>query len=484
MLKPPAIDGLVARLGRWSAGRGPLYVLLAARLRELIDDGELPPDTPLPPDRAFATALAVGRGTVVAAYDVLCQEGKIVRRQGSGTRVASAVLPRDRTRAGDTANPLFLHLLERPDHVVQLTCATPTTVPPEVTSAYTRALSLIRSDGLGYHPAGHPALRGALAERYTRRGLPTEPDQILVTTGAQQALSLVTRLLVRPGDKVVVEAPTYPGALEVFREAAAIPRPVSSVDGLDWPALVDVLGRERPALGYLIPTHHNPTGTVLPTPARRRVAEVAAVHGVPLVDDEALVDLGFDGAEPAPLAVFAPDNAVLTVGSLSKIVWGGLRVGWVRASAALVARLARLKAVHDLGSDVASQLAAVDLLADLDAIRARRAGELRRRHDRLRAELGARLPDWRFRPAAGGQTLWVRLPHGDAVSFAQLALRHGIALLPGGSLDVSGGSAACLRIPFLAPPDELGKAVRQLAGAWRDYSPSADPPTTLAPLAI
>src|SRR5687767_11375473 len=117
------LDDLVDLLGRWASGRGPLYLLLTARLRALIDDGVLPPDEPLPPDRVLARRLAVGRGTVVAAYDLLQQEGRVVRRQGSGTRVAALDLPATRTADGVPANPLLLHILHPPDGVQLLTCA-------------------------------------------------------------------------------------------------------------------------------------------------------------------------------------------------------------------------------------------------------------------------------------------------------------------------------------------------------------------------
>jgi DNA-binding transcriptional MocR family regulator len=459
-------DDLVVRLGRWSAGRGPLYVLLASRIRQLVDDGELLPGAPLPPDRALAAALAVGRTTVVAAYDLLTQEGKIVRRQGSGTRVAPVLRP-DPGRPVDATNPLFMHLLETPDHVIQLACAAPTSMPSSVVEAYTKALGISVTNDLGYYPAGHPALRAAIADRYAKRGVPTEPNQVLVTTGAQQALSLLGKHLVGPGDKVVVETPTYPGALEVFRESAAIFRPIPSGD---VEALVRVMRADRPTAAYLIPTHHNPTGTVMPTLARRRAAEEAAATGVQLIEDEVLADLGFNGEMPTPLAAYGP---VLTVGSLSKVIWGGLRVGWVRGPAPLIMQLARLKAVHDLGSNLLSQLAAAELVANLDTLREQRIADLRAQHDRLCAELTEHLPDWRFTPAAGGQSLWIGLPHGDAISFGQLALRYGVAVLPGGSLDVTGKSKDHLRIPFLASTEMVSVAVRQLAAAWREYVTTA-----------
>jgi DNA-binding transcriptional MocR family regulator len=472
-------DDLITRLGRWSAGHGPLYVLLATRIRQLIDDGALPPGTQLPPDRTLAAGLAVGRTTVVAAYDLLTQDGKIVRRQGSGTRVAAAVLRSDPARPVDSANPLFMHLLEPLDHVLQLTCAAPKVVPPEAQEAYRKALETSFSGDIGYRPAGHPLLREVIADRFSRRGVPTSPDEILVTTGAQQALALLAKLLVGPGDKVVIEAPTYPGALEVFRDSAAVLRPVPVGD---VEALVRTMRAESPAAVYLIPSHQNPTGTVLPALARRRIAGQALSLGIKVIEDEVMAELGFDGEPaPLPLAAYAP---VLTVGSLSKVVWGGLRVGWIRGSRALIMQLARIKAVHDLGSNILAQLAAAHLVSDLDALRAKRVAELRESHDRLCEDLSSLLPEWRFSPALGGQTLWVELPRGDATSFAQLALRHDVALLPGVSLDASGESKRHLRIPFLEPAGTLTMAVRRLADAWRDYVPGASSATALTSLVI
>ncbi|YCK40684.1 PLP-dependent aminotransferase family protein [Actinomadura sp. ATCC 39365] len=407
-------DDLVHLLGRWASGRGPLYLLLAARLRALVDDGVLPPGERLPPDRVLAGRLAVGRGTVVAAYELLQQEGRVTRRQGSGTRVAPGDPPATRTADGVAANPLMLNLLHNPDGVRLLTCAAPDDPPPALFEAYQEAgARLAGLRDLGYHPAGDPALREALAGYYGARGLPTTADQIMVTTGAQQALTLLAGLLVAPGDTVLTESPTYPGALEVFRHAAAVVKPVDlSGDLGDDQARRAV--RERPALVYSVPTARNPDGAVMDDAGRRRLAALAAGHDVPLVDDEVCAELCFSGGTPAPVAAFGGGERVVTVGSLSKLVWGGLRVGWIRAAAPLVSRLSRLRAVHDLGGEVFSQLAAVALLRRLDEVREARVRALRRRHDHLCAELRARLPSWTFEPAQGGQTVWVRLPRGAA----------------------------------------------------------------------
>ncbi|MFD1152700.1 aminotransferase-like domain-containing protein, partial [Saccharothrix hoggarensis] len=359
----------------------------------------------------------------------------------------------------ETANPMFVNLLEPPDGVLQFACAGPMSPPPQLAEAYRRAADRLTGKDMGYHPSGHPALRRALADHYTALGVPTTDDQVLVTTGAQQALALLTRALVRPGDEVLVEAPTYPGALDLFHEAAAVIRAA--------PDLADALGRRKPALVYAMPTFHNPTGASMSPLQRRRLVRAAAA--VPLVFDEVLSDLDLAGGPPQP-----PTAEAITVASLSKVVWGGLRVGWVRAEAPLIARLARFKAVHDLGSAVLEQLAAVELLADFATVRSHRVAALRDRHDVLRARLRHHLPTWRFTPAEGGQTLWVRLPgDADAAGYAQVALRHGVAVLPGASLDPTGRSADRLRLPFTDDPAAITAAVTRLSAAWQDFTATA-----------
>jgi DNA-binding transcriptional MocR family regulator len=465
------------RLGRWSSGRGPLPVLLSARLRRLIDEGELPPGEPLPPDRALASALAVGRSTVVAAYEELRREGRIVRRQGSGTHVAGAGTGVAAAALRPTTGaPVFLHLLEPRDGVIPLACAAPGAPPPELVAAYAAMLPRLAaiSGDIGYYPAGHPVLRQAIADRYAARGIATGPERILVTGGAQQALSLLARALLVPGDRVLAEAPTYPGALEAFRgeTAVAVGLPV----GLT--GLRAAIREHRPALAYVIPTFHNPTGFALPLLPRRALAETAASAGVPIIDDEVLSELGFPG-EPAlpPLAAYA--GGVISVGSLSKVAWGGLRVGWVRGPEPLIARLTRLQVVNELGGNIPGQLAAAELLPRLRPLIARQAAAREAGHDHLRAELARRLPEWEAPPVRGGQTLWVRLPRGDGSSFAQEALRHQVAVLPGAGFDATGQSEDRLRIHFLAEPGALTEAVRRLALAWRAYRP---PPRPAAPV--
>ncbi|MFL1430818.1 MULTISPECIES: PLP-dependent aminotransferase family protein [unclassified Nocardiopsis] len=471
-------------LGRWATGPDPLYLLLAARIRSLVEEGALAPGAGLPAERSLAVRLSVGRGTVVRAYDLLRDEGALVRRQGSGTAVAPAAAPEPGAGEAAQYGMAFLGMFEPPPESLMLTCAAPDAPPPALRAAYREAAARLAgfSDDIGYHPAGLPELRAALADRFTARGLATSPDDVLITNGAQQALDLLVRCRVLPGDTVVAERPTYPGALALFGEAGAAVRTVDvGPAGTDVPALLAAMA-DGPALTYLVPSFHNPTGAVMDPLHRRRVAAAAGEHGLLVIDDETMADLGFEGPVPPPLASYPGGERIVTVGSLSKLAWGGLRVGWIRARPPVLDRLRRAKALSDMGGDVASQLAAAVLLRDPEALVRDRRAELRTRHDRLAAELDRRLPDWRYTPAAGGQTLWVRLPHGDAASFAQVALRHRVALLPGEALCAGGGGRAWLRLPFLASEETLAEAVRRIAAAWEHYGAAGGPRT--APLRV
>lgn len=477
---------IVDRLGRWSSGRGRLSALLAGRMRELIDDGELRPGEPLPTDRALASALAVGRSTVVAAYETLRGDGRIVRRQGSGTHVAGEPEPERAIDlpSPDTSAPIFLQHIEPRQGIIPMASAAPTRPPAELLEAHRGAAAWLHSAApeeidFGYYPAGHPRLRVAVADYYRRLGVPTDPEQILITNGSQQGISLLTRLLITPGDRVLVEAPTYPGALEVFRSGGA--ELVSLPIGM--PDFADAVAERSPAFGYIVATHHNPTGRVLGALAGERLARAADRSETWLIDDRSLGDLVFPGSRtPPPLARHG--ERVITLGSLSKVVWGGLRTGWVRAPRPLINRLARVRAVHDIGGSVLTQLVAAELVDDLERLRAGTGERLKIAHDHLCRELTDRLPDWEFRPADGGQTLWVRLPYGDGDSFAQEAGRHGVAVLPGSGLDASGGGVPYLRLHYQLTPELITEAVSRLAEAWDRYRPPAEPLVDRPKLAV
>ncbi len=459
---------LATIIGRWSAGQGPLYHRLAVALRRLIEQGQLRPEALLPPERTLARTLAVSRNTVAAAYELLRGEGLIDRRQGSGTTVAG----RRYSPSGDyKANAMFLSLLEGSTATIDLTTAVNDAAPlvrdllADPATWEGDALA-----GSGYQPAGLPALREAVAAHLTSRGLPTAADQVLITTGAQQALSLLARVLLRQGDLVVTEEFTFPGALDAIETVGASVATIPLTEqGADLDALERVLCVQRPRLVYLQPSFHNPVGTLMPPDARRRLADLAATHNVPVVDDAVVGDLGHGSPAPPPVAFYRPDAPVVLVGSLSKLFWGGLRIGWLRASTPIVAFLARAKAVEDLGSGALSQVLAVRLLQRVDEVTSWRNLQLRSRLDRVEAAIRAAGTGWEWRRPLGGQSLWVRLPGADASAFAQLAIRHGVSVIPGPLVSPNGGGDDRIRLPFVADPPVLDTAVELLARAWRAY---------------
>jgi DNA-binding transcriptional MocR family regulator len=463
---PPG--GLLDSLGDWAVGAGPIYRQLARAVAGGIERGALTRGQRLPAERSLAGALRVSRGTAVAAYDQLVADGLVERRQGSGTYVVgpdSLGLP-----AGREGSALVHRLVDRsapgPSAVVDLSISVLSDADPLPDVAVSvDDLRGVEPD-TGYSPWGLAGLRAALAAHVSGWGLPTSPEEIVVTTGAQQAISAAAACWVRPGDTVVVEDPTYPGAIAAFAQAGA--RLVGvRVDGAGArPDDISTALRSRPALVYLQPPLHSPTGVVMSDTRRREIGALVSAARVPLVEDWALADLCWERRRPPPIAATCGDASVAVVGSLSKLLWGGLRLGWVRAPAPLALRFARVKASQDLGSSAVSQVLGVRLLASAGSVRERRLGELRRRYDVLARALRRRLPEWAWEEPAGGLSVWVGLPGVDAGAFAQVALRHGVAVATAGPLSPSDRHPDRLRLSFSAPPAVLREGVERLAVAW------------------
>jgi DNA-binding transcriptional MocR family regulator len=333
----------------------------------------------------------------------------------------------------------------------------------------------------GYLGLGLPALRDAIADHLTAGGLPTAADQVLVTSGSQQAIGLVAALYVQPGDAVALEDPTYPAAIDAFHHARArlLPVPVTA-EGANVERLREAVARDAPRLIYLIPSFHNPTGALMPAAQRGEVAQLAAETGTPVLEDLTLADLALDASPPPPIAAAAPGAPVLTAGSLSKLVWAGLRIGWVRAEAPVVARLARFKVLSDLGSSVPAQVLATRLLRRAAAIREARRQEARELRSALEHELATAFPDWTWARPAGGLCLWVRLPRGNAEELARHALRQGVAIVPGPTCSPRDAWESYLRLPFVLDREEMREGIARLARAWAACQPASRPGPTRA----
>jgi DNA-binding transcriptional MocR family regulator len=471
-------------------GEGPLYRQLADALRHAVDRGEIALGTVLPPERALARELAVSRATVVAAYDRLKADGWLESRQGSGTWVRTP----DEGEAGLDAvatKRIFLSAGgseqrtgpgehdDASEEAVDLSVAAVlgSTTVTEVLASLTPADVAPLTAHHGYLPQGYRALRDAVSARFGEEGLPTGSDQVVVTTGAHQGISLVARQLLRPGDTVLVESPTFPGALDAFRRFGARPVPVPvDEDGMRVDLLEDLVQRSDPRLLYVSPHFQNPTGTVLTAQRRAAVAELSRERGLPVLEDLAMADVVLDDDVdlPPPIASYEPQAPVYTLGSTAKLYWAGLRIGWVRSPHDAAPRTLAVKTVADLGSPLVSQLLALRLLERRATVQAERRAELRPRRDHLAALLREHLPEWSFQVPAGGLSLWCHLPRGNAEEFAEHAARHGVVVVPGPALSVDEGNRRALRLVFTLPERELEEGVHRLTAAWGSYSAASE----------
>lgn len=460
---------LARLLGDWRDGPGPMYERLARRIGQLLSDGRVAPEVRLPAERNLAAALGVSRTTIIRAYAALREGGLLESRRGSGsmTRLSDGSVERFVAWSGGT------RLQPGPAPAIDLTVAS-----PRADRAVLEALrdAAERVGGLagdhGYHPLGVDSLRTAIAARYEQRGLPTAPGQILITAGAQQAIDLLVRTLVRRRESVVVESPTYPGAMDSLRLAGARMMALDLSTGpwrLDH--LEELIAQTRPALAYLMPDFHNPTGQFMADAEREKLVRICHRSGVTLLVDETLADVRIDdGPRALPAAAHAPGEGVILIGSLSKALWGGLRVGWIRASARQIAGLAAMRSTAGLGGAPLEQIAAARLLPDLDAIAQARRPALAAQREALATAVAD--AGWELDPfPQGGLSAWVRLPEaGTGSLLADVAYRRGVVVIPGPRLSPDGALDRYVRIPYTHSPPTLRTAVQRLSAAWDEMA--------------
>lgn len=454
---------LIGLLGRWSSSDAPLNLLLADAIGDAIKRGDLPEGCRLPSERHLAIGLGLSRTTISLAYDRLRSDGQLRGRGGAGTRVAPAGTDRSTLVAvpGSREHPDLIELTVgalQGSHLVFEAIAE---------TANVDAMDLM--DLRGYQPMGLPALRERLAEHLSRRGIATTSREILVTTGAQQALDLIARQFTGPDVSVILENPTYLGAIEAFRAARMRLVPVAiDDDGLRIDLARSAAFASGASLLYVMPNSQNPTGSSLPEQRRADLADLANQSGLTIVEDLS-PDLTFGKAHPAPIAAFDRSGRVLSVGSFNKLFWGGLRVGWVRGPVELIDRLAARKVTSDHATSLLTQAVAVRLLEHVDEQVTLVEAMVRERRDAVTEALATNLPDWSWRAPSGGISLWVRMPFGSAADFTHIAERYGVMLRPGSLFSPSGGCEDYIRIPFGQVPDRLREGVARLALAWGEY---------------
>ncbi|WKX73533.1 PLP-dependent aminotransferase family protein [Streptomyces sp. XD-27] len=451
--------------------RLPAYRALADGVRLLVLEGRVPVAARLPAERELAAALKVSRTTVATAYETLRGEGFLESRRGAGSWTA---VPAGRPLPGRGLDPLPP---EAAGSVIDLGCAALPAPEPWLTRAVSGALEELPpyAHTHGDYPAGLPALRQAIADRYTARGVPTMPEQIMVTTGGMGAVAATCGLFVRPGERVAVESPSYANVLQLMREAGVRLVPVAMADrlaGWDLPAWRQVLRDAAPRMAYVIADFHNPTGALADDGQRRELVDAARSAGTVLIADETMSELRLDGtddaAAPRPVSAFDPSGStVVTVGSASKSFWAGLRIGWVRAAPDVIRSLVAARAYVDLGTPVLEQLAVTWLLTTggWDEAVALRRDQARENRDAVVAAVRRHLPDWEFTVPRGGLTLWTRTGGLSGSRIAEAGERLGVRVPSGPRFGVDGAFEGFVRLPFTVSGAVAEQAATRLAAA-------------------
>lgn len=465
------------------SSRGPCSTrAVVSWLTAQIHDGVWPALSQLPPERRMADQLGVSRSTVAAAYDELQAMGLVDRRQGSGTYVHgdlwglypdwSRYLEGAAFRPSQALVQRYRAARQRADVIDFSTADMGAELWPAQDLTQLLA-SLPVAEDLGYADArGLEALREAVAREMTgRTGRPISPDTVLITTGAQQALYLITRALLRPGDAIGLERPSFYYLLPLFQSAGIRlwPLPMDG-EGLVPEGLETLIRAHRPAMILLNPTYHNPTGTTLTEARRDTVRELTRRWNLPIVEDDAFHHLQIAGkpSPPPPLAQQDEGRRVLYIGTLSKIVAPGLRIGWLIAPKPLVDRLADIKGQIDLGvPGLVQRWAAALLTSPRWPLHVQQVQEaLRLRRDALRdalAPVGAQGATWT--EPAGGLYVWVRAP-GELPDRLRLerAIAADVVYVPG---QVLGAPDGYIRINYVARSSEqLREGLQRLATAW------------------
>jgi 2-aminoadipate transaminase len=472
----------------------PIYRQITRQIRDMILSGKLPAGFRLPPERRLAVALNITRTTVIMAYDELKSEGLIDARVGRGTVVLSAKNPDPasgaqrqliwshhfRDEGARHPDPLVRNLLEmsmRPG-VISLAVGLPSPqhVPHAlIQSLITGVMQEVGSQALLQTPTeGHPPLREALALWLTTRGLNCTAEEVMVLSGSQQGLQLAARVFLSPGDTVIVEAPTYFGAIEAFRKAGARIVTVSiDGDGMQVDVLASLLRHHRPKLIYTLPTFQNPSGVVMSLDRRRQLLALAAGYGIPILEEDTYAELRYDGASIPSLKAMDEAGVVMNLGTFSKILFPGLRLGWLVAPRQVIRRIALSKQTEDLHSTTLGQWVMERLITEghleshLVSIRA----AYRNSRDVMgRALAQGGVQDLTWRIPNGGFYFWCELPRGvDRARLSTKAAELAVSFLPGDPCFVEEPPSHWVRLNFtFAPQQEIEEGVCRFLEAVKE----------------
>lgn len=472
----------------------PLYTQIVSEVRRLITAGTLKIGDRLPANRELAKRLGVNRNTVTTAYAELAADGLITSRVGSGSYVSRVPAPAHALPMREhTPSPMpwdSLLAVQSRDNwlqemggfdgrrdVISLALALPSADLFPLDDFRRCVDRVLRRQGrvllqLGT-TSGYGPLQEYIASQLALSGARVSPDEVLITNGCQQSLDLIRQILVQPGEEVVLENPTYPGAISVFCAAGSkyISVPLGE-NGIDLNVLEDVLSQRRAKLIYVVPSFHNPTGVTMDGTSRRRLINLAARYRVPIVEDDIYRELRYQGPDVASLKALDEHGLVIYISSFSKIGFPGLRVGWIAAPRIVIDHLNRAKQRSDLHASLLAQAAIFEFakrgLLAKHIKRVKKAyGE---RRDAMLEALEKYFPgEMSWSHPEGGMSIWVRLP--DSMSGSQLlhqAAESGVSFISGDHFYASSPQQNMIRLSFtMAGPQSIEEAIKRLGSLMK-----------------
>jgi GntR family transcriptional regulator/MocR family aminotransferase len=476
----------------------PLYQQIRSHLRKGILSGSLVPETRLPASRQLARDLGVNRITVENAYSELEADGLVFSRVGSGTYVLpQAPLPQVPTSSSPQPWPLWQRdiqaansakrsanpeeMLREAGHPDPISFASGISDARQFPADDFRKTiqSVMRRDGMESmeygERSGYAPLRESISHILASQGLQTRPDNILITAGSQQAIALVSQVLLKPEDVLLVESPTYATAMELFRsQGYRIVGVPMDEQGMQVEKLEPLLQQHHPRLIYTIPNFHNPTGTCLSSARRRQLIVLADRYNVPILEDDFVGDLRYEGRAQPSLKALDPGGRVLHVSTFSKMLMPGLRVGFLVADGPVYESLLGFKRLSDLATSTLIQraLEAYVTVGRYQAYLRRSCQIYRKRRDAMLDSIRRYLPEGvSVQPPQGGLFLWLRLPEGlSSTELLPAACEEGVAFAPGPMFfDEAAQGQGYMRLNFVAHPEEaieqgikrLGKAIKR-----------------------
>lgn len=478
-------------------GAIPLYRQIETFFREGILAGTLKADTRLPASRKLATDLGVSRITVENAYAELKADGLVASRAGSGTYILplcslSTLSPDNSdiswplwqedllTKGKLPEKPNSQKLLKSSDHPDLISFADgsgdPHLFPIE---DFRRSIqSVIRQDGITVlkygDPSGLSLLRATIARVLSSQGLKTQAENILITSGSQQALALVSQLLLKPGDSIIVESPTYARAIDLFRTLGLKIRGISvDEQGMQVEHLEKLLQQFHPKLIYTMPNFQNPTGASLSNWRRQRLIALADRYNVPILEDDFVGDLRYEGHAQPTLKALDPGGRVIYTSTFSKMLLPGLRIGFIVATGPVYEELVNLKQIHDLGTSSLIQraLEVYVTIGRYEKHLQRSCRVYRKRRDMMLKAIKSHLSSKiKISPPQGGLFIWLSLANNLSVeTLLPAAYKEGVVFAPGNSFfpDNSEGRS-CLRLNFASHSlEEIEEGIKRLGRAFQ-----------------